>query len=58
MDNDNVIPIELAVHRKREPALTDAELVAIRALLDDFAEIRAECPVARRLLRDRDALDG
>ena len=52
MDDNNVVPIQMASHRKREPALTDAELVAIRQMLVQFEEIRVECPVAKRILRD------
>jgi hypothetical protein len=36
--------------RNREPQLSDAELIAIRAMLADFEKIARGCPTARYLL--------
>lgn len=42
---DNVVPL-----RRPIPPLTDAEILALRALLESSAKIQAECPLARRIL--------
>jgi hypothetical protein len=39
---------------RREPALTDAELISIRRMLAGFELIAESCPTARRLLSAED----
>ena len=39
---------------RREPSLTDAELIAIRRMLAGFELIAEDCPTARRLLSAED----
>lgn len=36
--------------RGRPPQLTDAELVAVRDMLDKWAQVSRACPVARGIL--------
>lgn len=45
--------IHLATANKdRQPPLTDAELIRIRAMLEQFDAIKYGCPSARRLLHE------
>lgn len=49
----NVTPMALINGGKREPQLTDAELVAIRRMLGEHAMILAGCPLAQRCTSTR-----
>ena len=39
---------------RREPALSDKELIRVRQMLRDFDKIGNVCPIARRVMYGRD----
>lgn len=46
----SVLPFGPVQVRRREPALSDAELVAIQKMLLEHAIVTSGCPLARKLL--------
>lgn len=49
-DHDNVTPLDFAraARSDRPPPLSDAELLQIRQMLAEHAQIMQTCPIARR----------
>lgn len=45
-----VVDLRVVRGNRQEPQLTDAELVVVRRMLQDFETIAYNCPTARRLL--------
>ncbi|WP_160279972.1 hypothetical protein [Novilysobacter arseniciresistens] len=48
-DHDDKVVSLATVSRDRQPQLTDAELVRIRAMLEQFEAIKQACPIARKV---------
>jgi len=46
----NVTPFQPVTIRKREPQLSDAELIRIRRMLWEHEAISATCPLAKKII--------
>ena len=52
MSDDHKVVSLAITNKSRQPPLTDAELVRVRAMLEQFEAIKDACPIARKVAGD------
>lgn len=49
----NVFALRFSPRPTRQPQLSDAELIRLRRMMDNFDLVAATCPMAKRILEER-----